>query len=161
MPHVADLFTGHVFNDDPRNLLTAAFACNWPTFPAQRYQFVCPNAVGFYFLFNFYAPLVERTTSPNEHLFGEWELVGAQPPFDALLLRKLPIDNELDGFEWTVAWKYSFDPGTYTNSETYPTGKCNVDYDLPDWSQGGDPWGSMGADAKLRQVVWDETEAPT
>jgi len=160
MPLFDDNFAGHMFGEDPRNLLTAAHSCTWPTLPAYRLQFDAPNATGIYTFFRILSPLVEQTSDLLEHDFGEWNLVGAQPPFESLLVRKLPIDTESDGLEWTVTFKMDFDPGLFTNSETYPSGKCNVDFDLPNWDQGGDPFGFIGEDAVLRQVVWDETEAP-
>ena len=160
MPHVDNEFVGHMFGEDPRNLCTAAHSCTWPTLPAYRWQFDCPNASGLYTFFRILSPLVELTSSLLEHDFGDWNLVGAQPPFDLLLLRKLPIDTEDDGFQFTLTFKMSFDPGTYNNDEIFPSGKCNVNYDLPNWNQGGAPVGSLGDNAILRQVVWDEASPP-
>ena len=75
-------------------------------------------------------------------------------------MRRLPIDTELDGYQWTLRFKMAFDPGTYTNGELYSSGKCNIDVPLPNWNQGGAPAGQMGTDARMRQVVWDELLPP-
>lgn len=160
MPLYADNFAGHMFDGDPRNPLTGAFACTWPTVPAYRYRINAPNAFGVYIGFNITPPLIELTSDVGDHDVAEWEAPDPGFWLQSVLLRKLPIDTEFDGFQITLTWKTLINPNLLTNDEIYTTRKCNKNIPLPNWNQGPMINGEMGEDAELLQVVWDETEPP-
>ncbi|GAG64994.1 unnamed protein product [marine sediment metagenome] len=160
MPLYDDQFAGHLFNGDPRNPLSAAFGCTWPTFPAYRYIFDAPNSTGLWAIFRSPAPLVELVSDVNTHRTGEWERIGLPGFFARLEWDKLAIADEFDGFEWVLTWEPIFQPITITNSFIVTSPRaCNTDVALPNWNFGEIP-GELGEDAFARQVVWDETVPP-
>ena len=161
MPKVDDNFAGHVFNEDPRNLLTAAFGCVWPTFPAYRYLLDAPNATSVWGLFKNFPPLLQLSSDLDEHDTGRWNIEAAAPFFEYIRWDKLSIDSELDGFEWILTWKLVGNPTVINNSFTVTSPRaCNADVALPNWTFPGVP-GELGSGAVMRQVVFDETTPPT
>lgn len=160
MPHSDDLFTGHVFTGDPRNLLTAAFGCTWPTMPGYRLLIEAPNAFGVWALFDVFPVLLELVSPLLDHQTGQWEGIQMHPVYEFVKWDKLSIDTEVDGFEWVLTWKLVGSDTTVNNSFTVTSPrKCNVDVNLPNWSFPGVS-GELGPNAKMRQVVWDESEPP-
>lgn len=160
MAKTADQFAGHVFNGDPRSLLTAAFACTWPTMPAYRYRIHSADASGQWSVWNDGGALVELVSPIGEHNLAQWQLVGWQPPFEFVRWSKLPSSDELSGYTWQLWWKLLNDPLNLIDHLAMTTGRCNVNIPLPDWASGPSFPGSFGLTAQAEQVVYNETLPP-
>lgn len=160
MPKVDDQFAGHMFPGDPRNNATGAFGCIWPTVPAYKYQIFGPEADGDWLGYRVTPPTVTLVTPVTEHDVPRWEMLESYGLFEFVRLDKLPIDTEVNGFEWVLTWKNVGADPVISNSFTLTSPRtCNTDVLLPNWNFPEIP-GQLGPGAKLLQVLWNEFEPP-
>lgn len=157
--HVDDRFTGHVDDDDPRNLLTGAEGCRFPTMPPMKFRFKSSDAFGHFEVLNNEGILLTQWGTynfrPNLFYLGGY----AGPPAISIVLKKT-----WEPAVWMHFWKLNIGVAGYPPLEKYipraENSKCNVDV----WVQNMelDPWtaGWTGSQAKLYQVEWDEEQPP-
>lgn len=160
MVKYADRFQGHVYDLDPRSLVTGALACTWPTMPAYRYRLFSTDATGAWAVWNFPGILVQLTTDIAEHDNAKWEMLSGPPRMEFVEWTKVPRADGEYGYRWGLKWKRTDDPLTLQDYLIQDPGRCNTDISLPNWSSGPSFPGSFGETAIARQVVFDQTMPP-
>lgn len=161
MPLYSDRFAGHVFQGDPRYLVSVAGGCTWPTIPAYRYWLISSDARGMLAEFNITGNLFTRTNNDVDHDDGSWMWVSGPLVVAGGFIRKVWIREE-ETQVWVVHLDLQSGLGDLNWIWTTGYQKCNVGKEL--WSECldiGCEFGETGEETMLEQVVWDEITPPT
>lgn len=153
-----DRFSGHVDNEDPRRLITAAGGCTWPTFPPFRVEFASTNATGPWSCFNYESALLQMDMINTTHDHAYWRLVRTPSCVYSMLLEKI---YERGFFpQWLYQLTIRLIPWFSEVIFTHETnGKCNKDIIWGALSQPSSPFHS-GSSFTQFQVEWDKIHHP-
>lgn len=160
MPHTDDIFRGHMFPGDPRNLMTVSSGCDWPTVPAFRYRVFGTDCTGGFFPFQFPGILIELRPLDLARQSGTWQWVPDGEAIDFFIARKVAKPNPLDGYLWDLTFRMEGSLLTFREQRDRPSERCNRSVLLGDITGGPSFPGHTGADWAMHQVKFDEEMPP-
>lgn len=157
-PHVADRFSGHMDEGDPRDLMWACGGCNPPTIMAHNYLLCSTNATGVLdFLNTVGVELIPNT--PLGSSFEFWWKLRAAMPWVTVALMKRTFPYNID--DYRLELQVTTGAGTFWSDTTFPRGDCNKTHMLTPASLGFPvEIGNTGDQFQLQQVEWDQTRPP-
>lgn len=159
-PHVANRFSGHFPEGDPRTPLHAAAGNTWPTVPAYRFYLISDNATGTASFWNHATGVIEQEGPFHEHSDCYWSFVAQHPAADWFVLRKLWIAPQ-DFYTWQLAFQVTAGSQIFGKIWTSTFGPGNVDLAigsilpvLPG------PPGDTGSTFRALQLEWNGAVPP-
>lgn len=159
-PLYADPFKGHMPLGDPRNPLTAAGGCTWPTVPAYRYWLISDDATEELAFFNTSPVLLEFEGLQPSHNYAKWILV---PPH-AFVLAAM-AEKRYWPREPIYRWHFEIQvdelplrPLRFSIERSVET--CNRDLPLPNVTAFPPESGETGDTFRMEQIVWDQSSPP-
>lgn len=157
-PKVADRFSGHMPEGDPRDLMWACGGCNWPTVMAANYLVCSTNAWGTLAWLNTEGILLIPNT-PHGSSWEFWWKFGNNPaPVTIALMKKT---FPYDGDNYRLELQVSALVGMFFSDTTFARRDCNQLHMLTSAEVGGPPpTGGTGDGFRLVQVEFDATRPP-
>lgn len=157
-PHVANRFTGHMDEGDPRDLMWGCGGCTHPSVVAYNYLLASTNAWGVLSFLNTDGIQLK----PNSPFGSSWQCswIFNGPPSivtTAVMIKYYPIGFDSYRFDLMVSTLL----GTFFSITDFERQSCNVTHMLTPAEMGGPPpIGGTGDGFRLLQVEWDETRPP-
>ena len=154
----ADRFAGHLDMDDPRNALTAAGGCPWPTIPPYRVQLSSTNASGQFAFLRTLPIILELIASPVQHGLATWETIEAPGVVYNATVYKVYTPSAFPLYSWQLVLLLAGWPAEVPFAQD-ASGPCNVDVT---WGDLSIPYGagSPGSEFKQFQVEFDQLRSP-
>lgn len=159
-PHVANQFTGHLPEGDPRTQCHGAGGCTWPSMPAMRYQLKSTNATRAFTIWNVTPGLIIRNSNDVDHDLWWLSGVSIPPPFSIYLAQKVYTPDTW-GYQWQINIYMDPYPLPIEYRVDRPFENCNRSIVLGAKGMPGMPWlGTLGSTFTMYQVHYDKTVPP-
>jgi hypothetical protein len=159
-PKVADPFSGHLPDGDPRGPLSAAAGCIWPTVPPYRFHLISDDATAGLGFLNTRPIVFEFVSDQPAHDQAFWSLLGTHPDVSSGLVVK-EYDFFRTGYAWAgQIWVNAFFSLPLLFRQLRPIERCNRDCALPNVAVYEPIDGVTGDTFRLEQIEWDKTSPP-
>lgn len=144
---------------DPRTPLHASSGCRWPTVPAWKYGFKCPNGTGIFEQLKFrYMKFAFRGAGPDPDL-AYWDSYSAPLPFQAGIITK-QVQPGTDVYTWSLELQLVFGGHLTIKTITGDWDGCNENVHIPYVEFPNPVLGNSGPDSSMIPFEFDDDEPP-